>query len=263
MKNKILLFAVVASTVILLNSCKSSNSVNANAAVGTSIYFPNGDGSSYKYDVQSSNSTGSATGTRSTTYSGTSVIGGVTFQKELDTLAYSIGVHAAVSYFKVSDLGVDYFLDTTGLSASIPDSLIKYLSFSSTLKAFQFPFQSGQTWDVFDMALKIGVLSVPVINVTASYLGTQPLTLTLNGTQSTYTAAQVNYVLTLTIPNTSNPLATPTKTTYSAQAWLVQNIGIVKWQGSGAVFSAFSGNGVSLGDTTTTVTQTLVSYSLK
>ena len=263
MKKIILLLTVIISTGILFNACKNSNSVSPNTSSGTAVYFPSGDGSNYVYAVQATDSTGTITGTRSTTYSGTSVINGITFQKEIDTLAFGTGVHVAASYFKVSSSEVDYFLDTTGLSTSIPDSLIKYLSFSPTLKAFSFPFQSGQTWDVFDMGLKIGPLSIPVINVTANYLGTQPITLNLTSGQSTQTAAEVNFVLTLTIPDLSNPLATPTQKSYSAIAWLVQNIGIVKWQGSGAVFSAFSGNGVSLGDTTTTVTQTLLSYNLK
>ncbi len=264
MKKIILLFALIISTGILFNACKNSNSVSPNTSSGTAVYFPSGDGSNYVYAVQATDSTGGTiTGTRSSTYSGTSVINGVTFQKEIDTLAFGTGVHVAASYFKVSSSEVDYFLDTTGLSTSIPDSLIKYLSFSSTLKAFSFPFQSGQTWDVFDMGLKIGSFNIPVINVTANYLGTQPITLNLTSGQSTQTAAEVNFVLTLTIPNLSNPLATPTQKSYTAVAWLVQNIGIVKWQGSGAVFSAFSGNGVSLGDTTTTVTQTLLSYHLK
>ncbi|MHB8579212.1 MAG: hypothetical protein ACYDA4_05050 [Ignavibacteriaceae bacterium] len=263
MRKIILMFVVIISTGILFNACKNGNSVSPNTSGGTTVYFPNGDGSNYVYDVQATDSAGTITGTRSTTYSGTSVIGGVTFQKEIDTLSFATGVHVAASYFKVSSSEVDYFLDTAGLSASIPDSLIQYLSFSSTLKAFSFPFQSGQSWDVFDMGIKLGPLNIPLINVTANYLGTQPITLNLTNGQSNQTAAEVNFILTLTIPNLSTPLATPTKKTYSAFAWLVQNIGIVKWQGSGAVFSAFSGSGVSLGDTTTTITQTLVSYNLK
>ncbi|MHB1688572.1 MAG: hypothetical protein ACYCVH_14560 [Ignavibacteriaceae bacterium] len=263
MKKKWLLLVVIFSTAILFNACKNSNSVAAVSTGGTNAYFPNGNGSNFVYTVQSTDSTDTKTGTRSATYSGTSVIGGITFQKEIDTLAFGASAHVATSFFNVSSSEVDYFLDTTGLSASIPDSLIKYLSFSSTLKAFAFPFQSGGSWDVFDMGLKIGSFNIPIINVTAFYLGTEPITLNLTSGQSSQTAAKINYILTLTIPNLSNPLAPPATTHYYANAWLVQGIGVVKWHGSGAVFSAFSGNGVNISDSTTIVTQTLISYNLK
>ena len=264
MKSKKYINLLILLLPFFVIACKNSNTVSPPGSGANLAYFPNNDGNNYLYSIHTTDSTGGIiTGTRSATFSGTAVVNGVSFQKEIDTLTFGIGNQVNLSFFQVSGDSVFFALDTTGLSKIIPDSLMAYISIDSRLKAFVLSFQSGTNWDVFNLGLKYGPLSFNLVNVKANYVGTEQLTLNLSNGQSTQNAQKINYVLTLTIPNKSNFFAAPSTYQYSATAWLVQNIGVVKWQGSGAVFSAFSGQGVNLADTTTNVSENLLSYTLK
>lgn len=264
MKSKKYINLLILLLPLYLLACKNSNTVSPPTTGANSAYFPNKDGNNYVYSIHTTDSTGGTiTGTRSATYSGTAIVNGISFQKEIDTLSFGAGNQVNLSFFQVSGDSVFFALDTAGLSKIIPDSLMPFISIDSKLKAFVLSFQSGSNWDVFNLGLKYGPLSFNLVNVKANYLGSEQLSLNLSNGQSTQNAQKINYVLTLTIPNQSNFFATPLTYQYSATAWLVQNIGVVKWQGSGAVFSAFSGQGVNLADTTNTVSETLLSYTLK
>ncbi len=256
MKKKWLVLFAVIFTSIIFNACNKSNSVSPAINTGTNAaYFPNKDGNYYVYSIHSTDSTGGTiTGTRSATYSGSAVINGITYQQEIDTVAFGLATQVNPSFFLVSGDTVFFALDTTGMYKLIPDSIKPYISFDTKLKAYDLSFTSGSSWDVFSLGLIFSPSKF--ISVTATYQGTEQITLNLTSGQSTQTARVINYTLKLSIPG-----QTPAQ--YSATAWLVQNIGVVKWQGSGAVFSAFSGGGVNLADSTTTVAETLLSYSVK
>ncbi len=264
MKNEKYLYLLILLLPLYIVACKNSNTISPSTTGANAAYFPNKDGNHYLYSIHSTDSTGgTTTGIRSATYSGTSVVNGISFQTEIDTLSFGVGSQVNLSYFQVSGDSVFFALDTAGLSKIIPDSLMAFISIDSKLKAFVLSFQNGSNWDVFNLGLKYGPLSFNLVNVKANYVGTEQLSLNLSNGQSTQNAQKINFILTLTIPNQSNFFATPSTYQYSATAWLVQNIGVVKWQGSGAVFSAFSGQGVNLADTTTTVSETLLSYTIK
>jgi hypothetical protein len=268
MIKKIILICAVFSAAILFNACKSKSTTEPATPSVSGDFFPNGDGTAYKYNTVTTDSNGTKTsGTRSTTYSGTTVIGGSTFQNEVDTVTVSGFSTVAHSFFLKTSLStgssVEYALDTTGLSQTIPDSLMQYVQLDATLKFLQTPFQDGGSWPVFNLSLKFGVISFNLVNVTAYYEGMEQVPLNLVTGNVTENAAKIKYVLKLTIPNLQNPLGTPYTATYNAYAWFSSGIGIVQWQGNQAVLGAFSGGGINLGDTTSTVTQSLVSYKIK
>ncbi len=264
MRSKLLGVIALVIFALMFSACKSNSTTAPATPSSSSNYYPNSDGSSYKYDVTRTDSSGNQTsGTRTTNYSGTTVLGGTTYQNEIDTLTFGGFSQVFTSLFLKNDTGVMFALDTTGLSSSIPDSLLSYHTFDASLKVLSFPFQDGGSWPVFNMRLKFGSLSINLVTVTAYYMGTEPVTLNLNSGTVTNTAAKIKYDLKLSIPNLNNPLAAPAVSDYIAYAWLVQNIGVVKWEGNGAITGAFTGSGISFSDTTSTVTQSLVSYSIK
>jgi len=76
-------------------------------------------------------------------------------------------------------------------------------------------------------------------------------------------AAKIQYNIKLNIPNANNPLAAPAASSYTAYAWLVNNIGVVQIQGNAFLLNAFAGNGINLADTSGTITQSIVSYNIK
>jgi len=264
MIKKVILISTVFSFAILFNACKSKSSTEPNTSSVSGDFFPNGDGSSYKYSTVRTDSNGTQTsGTRSTSYSGTTDMNGSTFQNQIDTITFSGYSTVAHSFFLKSSSSVVYALDTAGLSQTIPDSLKQYIQLDATLKLLQTPFSDGENWPVFNLSLKFGSITFNLVNVTAYYEGMENVPLNLVTGNVTENAAKVKYTLKLTIPNLQNPLSAPYTATYNAYAWFASGIGAIKWQGNSAVLGAFAGSGINIGDTTSTITQSLVSYNLK
>ena len=264
MKKTLVSIVSILVVGILFNACKSSTTspTNNNGDISSS-YYPNNEGTSYKYNVNREDSTGSTTtGTRKSTYSGTVTLGGTVYQTQIDTLSFGGLTATSINYFRKTDAGVYLYLDTTGLSNVIPDSLIQYVSFSNELTEFSFPMGSGKSWDVAQMNLKYGALTINLIDVKAYYEGKESTTVNLDSGSKTFDAAKIKYVFVFSTPNPSNPLIV-NKSTFNAYAWLVDNVGIVKWQGNGVILGAFAGGGINFSDTTSTVSQTLASYNIK
>jgi hypothetical protein len=262
MRNKIIIIFTMFFTSILFNACKSNSSTSPTPPSASENYFPNGDGTTYKYSTVQTDSNGTQTsGTRSTTYKGTKVVNGNTFQIQIDTVAISGFSTSTQSYFLKSSSGVEYALDTTGLSQAIPDSLMQYIHFDASLKLLQTPLSDGSSWSVFNMKLIYGVFSINVVKVEAFYQGMEKVPLNLVSGNVNENAAKIKYVLTLTVPDLQN--FTTSTVTYNAYAWFASGIGLIQLKGSEAILGAFSGSGVNLGDTTATVTQSLVSYNIK
>ena len=248
---------IIILLALLVNACNKDNSTNPPVQNNTG-YFPNGEGSTYTYSVQKTDSSGTQTaGTRSTDYSGTEIKNGTTYQVQIDSLNISGAGEVSLSYFRKTNDSVFYFLDTTGLSAAIPDSLRSNISLDNEMKIISFPVTENHSWSVFKLSIVYLIFNVPVLNVSAAYDGTESVTLHLNSGDVTKDAVRIKYTLGLTLPNTL------TTTNYEAYAWLVDGIGIVKWQGNGTILNAFTGGGVDLSDTTSVITQSLISYDVK
>ena len=255
MKRIVVFIPVIMIIAIVFYSCKKSNPTSSNPPTNTNDYFPNGDQSSYKYSVDRTDSTGAMQqGTRSTTYDGSSTKNGTTYQKQIDSLFILSQTNVGVSFFRKSDTGVFYFLDTTGLGGVIPDSLKPYITLDAEMRLLLLPLQSGSTWPVFKMTLSN---IVTLVDVNATYLGTDSVTLNLNTGTVTEEASKIRYDISLTLG-----LGVPT-VTYTANAWIVNNIGFVKWEGNGIIMDAFTGGGINFADTSSTVSMSLTQYNLK
>jgi hypothetical protein len=267
MKNKFFISMVLVLIVLGLSSCnKNSNTVTGPTISSGSIvlsanYFPNSDGSNYKYSITGTNSNKSnVSGTKVIWYNGYSTLEGVVYQKEIDTVSVSSIPSVLTSFFIKTSSGVIFAFDTSGLSNIIPDTLMKYISFSPTLNILDF---TQKTWNVFTVDLKYGVFPViHLLNVSAASIDTENVVLNLGSNTQTVSAAKVQFTITLNIPNPSNILSLKTYS-YIAYAWLAPNIGIIKWQGSGALLEVLSGQGINFSDTTASYTQSLISYSIK
>jgi hypothetical protein len=69
-------------------------------------------------------------------------------------------------------------------------------------------------------------------------------------------AVRVKYVLSLTIPNTPDE-------SFTTYAWLSDRIGFIKWEGNAAILNAFTRGSVNLSDTTSVISENLISYDVK
>jgi len=146
--------------VLSFNACKinpvSPVINNNNNSVSGSSYYPNEDGNRYKYSIIRTDSAGNeTTGSRSVTYDGTSNLGSVTYQIEVDTTTFSALINTTNSLFLKDSSGVSIILDTTGFSKIIPAAYQPYVVVNQTLKIFQSSFLNGNQWTAFDMSLKL------------------------------------------------------------------------------------------------------------
>ncbi len=174
-----------------------------------------------------------------------------------DTLVIQSQTTGSVSYFRKTDIGVFYFLDTTGLGASIPDTLEQYITTDAEVRALLFPLGEGSSWPVFKVNLQYGPITFAPVDVSASYAGTENITLNLISGQQTKSAIKIKYLLKLTF-NFGQP-----STNYEAFAWIVDGIGIVKWEGNATLLNGISGGGIDFDDTTRVITQSLIDYDVK
>ncbi|MDR3625767.1 MAG: hypothetical protein P4L45_02990 [Ignavibacteriaceae bacterium] len=267
MKRNFVLAIGFISILFSLNACKnnSTNPGDSNTNTGSpTTYFPNNDGTSYKYSVVKTDSAQYQTSvTRTAYYSGTTVSGSITYQKEIDSVG-SLGLaNVSTSLFVKDNNGVYFHVDTTGLYKVIPAAYKDYISIDQSIEILKTSFQDGNSWAAFSLGLKYSTLSLTIAKVDAVFKGIEQVTLGLTTGTVTLSAAKIQYTLTLSIPDPNNLFATPSKSTFTANAWFADKIGIVKIDGNATILDTFTGNGINFADTTSTATQSLIKYNIK
>jgi hypothetical protein len=257
---KVVLLSLVAAIAFVYWGCKKSESQGPTGPGTTENYFPNNDGTNYKYSYLKIDSTGQVYGIRSTYYKGSAAITGTTYKIQIDSLNLNASLQVDTSYFRTTGAGVYSFIDTTGFAASIIDSslipLIPFVTIDKELLAYSFPLQTNKSWTVFKINLTSPVF-VTIVDVSALVVGQEMIVLALPG--PTYKDAyKIKYTLTRRL-NTQSPVVQ----TFTANAWLIQDIGPIKWEGNGTLVNIITGLGIDFGDTTTVVNQSLIDYQIK
>lgn len=257
---KLFLFSIVTFFFLGYVGCKKSESGNPTAPGSTENYFPNNEGTSYKYSYSRTDSAGQRNGFRTTNYKSTITIKGTTYKIQIDSLSIYTpsSVQIDSSYFRSSGTGVYYYMDTTGFAASITDSslipLIPYVIIDNELLGYSLPLQSGKSWTVFRITLTSPLVAT-VVDVSALVVGDEMIVLSLPIGPTYKDALKIKYTMTLRL----NPLS-PVVQTYIAHAWMVKDVGTAKWEGCGTLVNVFTGLGIDFADTTTVVSQSLVDY---
>ena len=193
----------------------------------------------------------------STDYSGTQVKNGTTYNVQIDSFNLGGVGTTSLSFFRKTNDSLYYFLDTTGLASYIPDSLQSNVSLDAEMKVLAFPVEVNKSWSVFGLSINYLIFHFNVLNVSASYDGNESVLLHLNSGDVTKDAVKIKYTLGITDPTSAST------NNYYAYAWLVDGIGFVKWQGNATILNAFTGGGIDLTDTTSVITQSLISYNVK
>lgn len=222
-------------------------------------YFPNSEGSSYKYEIIRSDSNNSTLGgNRVITYYGDSLIQRTRYQIQLDSVESYTQTTYSVSYFRTTNTGVFYFVDTTGVSSLLPDSLLRSIDLQTELRLFLFPFIPGNSWTVYRVSYDLNSqFGYNIINLTAKYFNDEELQLNLNGIEKTLNTKKVVYLMSVQTDTDSSPQ------NFEANIWVADNIGIVKMEGSAVILGIFSGGVMGLSNTLGEITQNLVEYNIK
>lgn len=257
--NKFSLAAFVFLTGFLFNSCKDDDFPTENNQVENKNYFPSSEGNFYKYNTEISDPNGTNSGTRSTRYSNSNQQNGI-YKLQVDSLSLNGNVSTSNSFFRTTDAGVYYFLDTTGFASNLSPDIIQYLpflTFDNEMILLSFPFQDGKSWTVFKVNASIQGFNITLVDAEASYLGKENFTLKLLSGNTNKEATKIRYNLTIR----TNPSSQDSEE-FSATAWIVEDIGVVKWEGNGLLLNLFTSGEINLADTSSIITQNLIDFSL-
>lgn len=257
MKRNLLLFVLLIAVVYFINACKESSTTQTEegTVVADTSYYPVGDGTSYKYNVDRTDSNGTQTsGNRSTLYSGNITIAGTPYQIQIDTVNISGLISRGFSYFRKTESGVFFFLDTAGLASSIPDTLIQYITIDSEIRLLYIPVSENSSWTAFRINLNYqGIINFNPIEVSVAYDGKDNLS--VGG--SNVEAIRLKF----TLKYQTDPFTAPKN--FFAYGWIAKGIGFVKWEGNSTIIGTFTGNGVDFADTSSTVVMNLTEYDIK
>ncbi|MGE5402509.1 MAG: hypothetical protein ACM3S2_19105 [Ignavibacteriales bacterium] len=267
MKHKLFCLLVFVLGFSFYSCKKTSTSPETPQAQNTAArYYPGNAGSRFVYSYDSTGG-GAVTGlpTRTTVFMGNQNIGGVDYLKQVSVLKLGPDSVVNTMFFRRTDTGVFFYVDTTGLSKFFPDSIRSQLTLQidKEIQAFSINLDASYPWPAYKMSIKYGaLLSFTIIDLTAYYQGSETLNLNLTTGQTAKKAEKIKYEFKLSIPDLSNPLTQKTRT-FDAFVWYVQDVGMVKFQGNGTILGALSGNGIDFADTTRNISQNLVSYDIK
>jgi hypothetical protein len=258
MKLKIYVAVIMVMSLLFAACKKESSPVDPGNGGNTQNYFPDNNNAFYKYDVVYQDTTDAVyEGERTTRYSGTVDISGTTYIRQIDSINLEGNITTGESFFRKSNMGVYYYLDTTGISEIFPAEYLSLITLSTEMTAFTSPLNENSVWTVFLMS----ILNNDLLRVEANVTGRENITINLLSGSVNREALKIKYLLRLYIPDPEN-LLMGTYETFETYAWIVDGIGVVRWEGSAAVVAAFTGGGIDIDETAAIVTQNLVEYRL-
>jgi hypothetical protein len=260
MKKDLIFFILLAGAICFINACKEAATTQnpVGTIVADATYYPVGDGTFYKYSEEFTDSDGiESSRSRSTLFSGNATIAGVPYQVQINTVEIAGQTSVSSFYFRKTDSGVFFFLDSTKLFPSIPDTLIQYLTIDSEVRLLYLPVSDNSIWTAFKINLNyMGLINFNPVEVTTTYDGQETLTLNLNSGNTDIETIRLKFGLKYQ-PDPSKP-----PQSFTAFGWLAKNIGFVKWGGNAAIIGAFTGDGVDFADTSSVVVIDIVDFNI-
>jgi hypothetical protein len=248
-----LVFTALFISALSFYSC-SDNSQEPTQEEIQKNYFPNNNGSSYVYDLQVTDSLNNiVVGERNVNYNGTTTIDGSNYQTLVDNFNYTVYSVTDSAYFRKTENKVFYNIDNSQVMMFIPDSLRSLVVVDNEACLLNVPFTVGKTWPVYKLAINVGIL-FNVVYVTADVEGFENISLTVNNQTFNKEAVKLKFKLAISFDMTQ-----PAQYFY-AEAWLVENVGLVKLEGNSEAINFMIGN--NLFAPGSQIKQTLKGYSI-
>lgn len=220
--------------------------------------FPNNSGivSVYKVSTTASVNVSMERGFRKSYILTADTSKSIEYFRQLDSTTLDNGLYVSTTYFRNTNAGLYYYVDTTGFSSlitqQIPDTVKQLVKFDKEFTILSFPLTGGKYWTSFSLS----ILNISLIELKASFIKDENLTLVINNVSQQITAKQILYEFKL---NTDpfNPFGIET---YSANAWYADGFGFVKFDGSSLVQGILSGSGISQLPENEVVSQSLIEF---
>lgn len=230
-----LVFTLIVCSIISFYSC-SDNSQEPTDNQTQKDYFPNKNGSSYVYDLEVTDSLNNKImGERSVNYSGTTTIDNSSYQILVDQFNYVVYSITDSAYFRKTAEEVFYNTDNSQVMMLIPDSLKSLVVADKEACLLDVPFTVGKNWQVYKLAINVGIL-FNVVNVTANVESIENVSLTVNNESFNKEAIKLKFKLAISLD-----IAQPAQYFY-AEAWMVENVGLVKLEGNSEAINFMIGN---------------------
>lgn len=254
---KTVLILLITNLTFFFVSCDKddSTSPDTDSNVAANLYYPGAAGSTFTYSVSMDNSNA---GQRLVTFTQSTDHGGIYLKQT------SVGdTSSSVSYFRSTDAGIYFYVDTTGLSSFIPDSLssVLTLKLDQEVTAFIKSFNTTKNWTAFKMDVNILTIPYNIVTLSCMHMDTEDITLNLTSGSTVMKAEKVKYDMKYTMPSLTG--GQPQVQTFTAYVWFVKDVGMAKLEGNATVLNALGGSGIDFADTNKVMTQSLVSYSVK
>ena len=248
---------IVITVTVLLSSC-TSKEPTAPPSVQVPDYFPKSDGTNYHFTITETDSTGILrTGTRYVLYDGDTLINSTSYKFQKDSIKMGTEIVERISNFRKSEIGVFYFIDTSGFAAALPDTLRNRMTVTSEMQTLLLLLAEGSFWQVFKVtiALQPGFKYAPY-KITASYVKEENVLLHLASGDLNITAQKIKYDLEFRL-DPEEP-----SQRFTAFSWLADKIGIIKIDGNAIVVNTILSGEVNLDYSSKTVTQDLIDYNI-
>ena len=253
-----LLFSLLA-VLVFVHSCTEDNSTNPSDDENPSVYYPDSEGTFYKYEIIETDTNGIvSTGVRDVVYLEDTLINNTRYKIQIDSTQTNLQFSVSSSYFRTTETGVFYFVDTTGFTNILPDSLQSSVEIQDEMRAYLFPLSEGTLWPVYRISVELNeFLRFNLVDITGKFISDETLILDISDGTQTVNTKKVEFVFKLQTGVADSVI------TFNANTWLAEDIGTVKMEGSAIVLNLISGGGLDLSDISKTTTQNLIDYDVK
>lgn len=255
---RILKHIVIGAAVsICLFSC-TSKEPTAPLSGQIPDYFPNSDGTNYLFTTTEFDSTGIlGTGLRYIFYDGDTLINGTSYKFQKDSVKMGTEIVEKISNFRKSEIGVFYFIDTSGFAAALPDTLQNRVTVTSEMQTLLLLLAEGSFWQVFKVTIAVQPgITYALYRITANYVKEEIVLLHLVGGDLNITTQKIKYDLEIIV----DPEEPSQK--FTAFSWVADKIGMVKMEGNAIVVNTILNGEVSLDASSKTVKLDLIDYNI-
>lgn len=184
-------------------------------------------------------------------------ISGTEYFAEIDSILFERTVTVDTTFFRKSKTGVFYFIDTTGVSEFIPDSIRNSLSIDIESRLLFFPLAVNQTWPVYQVDVTFhGIPVYSIIKISAKVVDSYLSTKTFRDSSITKLVNKIQYDMDVQLSPTSP------KEKFTAFGYTMDGIGFIKWEGDTLVLDLIRGGILNFTGTisSSTVVEELTDY---
>lgn len=262
--------AIIITIIFGLYYCTSESNPSqpgGGTVPNAANFYPGGLGTSLQYKVDTLNRNTNmydSVGTRTSTFDRMEVIDSTQYIVQVNNTVVDTLMLPGELRFRRTSNGIYFFIDTTGFSEVVPDSLIQQyqltISIDDEFNGFSSQALSSGSWNAFKLNISVGTLiTISVVDVAANYLGEENIF--IKQTRTNAKAKKIEYKIKLSIPNPNNPTQFDVQE-YTATGWYVENIGLVRLRGNGLLVNTITTGTIDFADTTKSIDQTLGSYNI-